>query len=117
MRFISSTGPPNDALERIRTQRPPTYNLIAGLASVRLRLYEEQEGRCAYCERRLPRPEVGAMARTRVEHFHPQSGSDGFTRACQERSGASDGDTATVSWLNLLLCCSGRGADGYTCDV
>lgn len=117
MRVFSGIGLPNDAVAAIKTQNPPSYPGISTLPSVRERLYDEQGGRCAYCERRLTRTPPDAVTTTRIEHFHPQSGlGSAFTPSCSSASGAASGEQATVSWGNLLLSCSGIGFDGETCD-
>ena len=84
------------------------------MPSVRLALFNAQNGRCAYCEKRIRLTARGA-AEARIEHFHPQSNSD-LTSDCEKASNATTGDLARISWMNLLLCCLGNGADGATCD-
>lgn len=87
------------------------------MPSVRQRLFDEQRGRCAYCERKISLTGSDVVTTTRIEHFHPRSAVGGaFTKRCRDASGAPSGEQATVTWQNLLLCCSGESLNGATCD-
>lgn len=116
MRIITSTGPPPDATTALPVPRP-TFALISSMPSVRARLYNEQKGLCAYCEKRVRLNGPNKVTTTRIEHFHPQSNTrPPFSPSCRTASGAATAHVSTVTWTNLLLCCSGEGFDGATCD-
>lgn len=108
------------------TQPPARFNQLRGLRAdfgeyssdktIRQALWDQQDGLCAYCERRLKKPS-DPDHRTRIEHFHPQ-GSSSWTRDCQQCSGGGNNNDAPTTWTNLLLCCDGneRARQDFTCD-
>lgn len=106
---------PAEAVEALRAHPEPLFALISSMPSVRLALFNAQNGRCAYCERRIRLTAPGESPKTRIEHYHPQSRLH-LTSDCKRASNARTGELARTSWLNLLLCCLGNGADGATCD-
>jgi uncharacterized protein (TIGR02646 family) len=111
---IAAQGPPPTFATHLATES--SFGQIKSLPEVRGKLYDEQNGRCAYCERRL-RDASGASG-TRIEHFHPQHGArQQEPDACLQAAGASTLEQAAVSWTNLLLCCGGTGWGTDTCDV
>ncbi|WP_144753253.1 hypothetical protein [Curtobacterium pusillum] len=93
-----------------------TFGELTSESSIRRTLWEQQGRRCAYCERSLADPATPGH-NTRIEHFHPQNGSD-WTADCERGSHASADDQAPVAWGNLLLCCDGneRAGRDFTCD-
>ena len=109
---IESSGMPIAAVARMKTD--PTFSALTAVTEVRQVLAAEQDFRCAYCERRLS---LDGAHGTRIEHFHPQSGT-AMTQNCQSQSAATTPADAQVEWKNLLLCCDGTASDGdSTCDV
>ncbi|MEG8036451.1 hypothetical protein QP157_14390 [Sphingomonas sp. LR61] len=101
----------------LRAARAP-YSKFSSEPSIRRRLWEQQGGRCAYCERKLRRWDH-VNHRTRIEHFHPQHGLV-WTATCKGQSGASDHESAPTTWKNMLLCCNGQEhlaeTDLHRCD-
>ena len=70
-------------------------------------LLEEQGFICAYCERRIPHPDVPAEEDHRIDHLTPQ------TMARKE------GDDSDLDYDNMVICCPGNIAnnkDYYHCD-
>lgn len=113
MRRIVPARPPVYA--RLRSARA-TFPEYSSNSEIRRALWEEQRGRCAYCERRLRDP-ARPDHNTRIEHFHPQSLSQ-WERDCTLCTRAASGDDAPTVWTNLLLCCDGAEQAGsdFTCD-
>jgi|SRR3954452_5528112 len=108
---IASAGMPGDAVARIKTEA--TFESLKAVASVRPALAKEQGHRCAYCEQRII---VDEKVTTRIEHFHPQHGTD-IKSHCSIQAGASALADAPIEWSNLLLCCDGKVVGDETCDV
>lgn len=111
---IPRTSPPQTFVEYRASKAD--YSTVSSDLATRYALWEQQGARCAYCERRLRDPSK-PNHRTRIEHFHPQSGQL-WVSDCAHCSGASGTDDATTCWSNLLLCCDGNEAAGanFTCD-
>lgn len=112
------TPPPASLVQFVQSVPPLNYEDIPGRvkADLRQRLFDEQNGRCAYCERTL------RLERTKLEHFHPQSASvASVTPACHARTNEPDLSRADVSIKNMLLCCPGDETIGRhgatTCDT
>lgn len=114
-------------MRRIAPKTPPashaTYRANGAIFSemsadpaIRRALWDEQQGRCAYCERVLRDPSRPDHL-TRIEHFHPQSESS-WGSDCGQCTGAEGRADAPTKWTNLLLCCDGSETAGYdfTCD-
>lgn len=110
---------------RIEPRQPPpvvalvrasggSFRALSSESAVRGALFDEQGGRCAYCERRLRDPRDGSDHRTRIEHYHPQHpavngpGAPKDAQACLRASGAPSIAAAPTAWSNLLLCCDGE---------
>lgn len=117
-RIAAITPPPASFVQFVHSVPPLNYEDIPGQvkADLRKRLFDEQNGRCAYCERKL------TLENTKIEHFHPQSASvASIAPACHARTDEQDLSRADVSIKNMLLCCLGvetvgrRGAT--TCDT
>lgn len=113
---------------RIYPSAPPTIYAqlrnqkvdFAGLKSskrIRRTLWDQQQGRCAYCERALRDPDRDDH-QTKIEHFHPQNASE-WTESCAYCSGATSTLDAQTTWKNLLLVCKGipRAGGQTTCDT
>ncbi|GAA4266191.1 hypothetical protein GCM10022256_18030 [Frondihabitans peucedani] len=109
-------APPPPRLTTLRNQNA-TFDEVKADGILRWVLFEQQRGRCAYCERPLRRPDH-IEHKTKIEHFHPQN-SDHWNEACQQESGASDDFKAPTTWSNLLLCCDGNESVtlAKTCDT
>ena len=110
---IEKSSMPRQAQEALAFDETRAFRTISSMPEVRQTLFDAQHGRCAYCERELSlKP-----GRTRIEHFHPQSGAF-LSPACSTQSGAKKAEDAPVAWWNLLLACPGKGDQGQeTCDV
>lgn len=119
IRIEAQTPPPAFAFAR---SNGASFSAISGVPAIRRALWDEQNGRCAYCERVLKLVE-GRPVHTRIEHFHPQhlDPNDGTDAAiCRDVVGTTDLLTADTAWSNLLLCCDGdegNGPAGFHCDV
>lgn len=93
------------------------YDLLSGETKAELRdaLYEQQSGRCAYCERSIR----ASGTSTRIEHFHPRDHSSSYdwNSICEQRTGVKNArwDLIEISFGNLLLCCDGGSL--RSCDV
>ena len=99
---------------------PVTYDGLPGHVKddIRAKLHEAQQGRCAYCETRIPLDSDFI----KIEHFHPQKPSKIPTIACEDRTRLPNAllPKADVTWLNLLLCCKGNAgasSNSATCDA
>jgi uncharacterized protein (TIGR02646 family) len=94
-----------------------SYKDVSSNGSVRQALWDQQNRRCAYCERTIRNPER-IDHRTKIEHFHPQSGG-AWNADCARASGATDESKAPTTWGNLLLCCDGNelARTERTCDT
>jgi hypothetical protein len=114
MQRITVTAPPRALVDAVH--HSASFSEVSSDASLRRTLWEQQRGRCAYCERVLRDPSRDDH-RTRIEHFHPQSSAE-WTIDCSRESGASVAERAAIAWTNLLLCCDGNEAAGrdFTCD-
>lgn len=114
MRRITSLAPPAQYVSLVATASD--FSQLSSEQNIRLALWQQQKGRCAYCERVLRDPSRSDH-RTRIEHFHPQSGS-AWSSDCAFCSGARSQAAARTAWTNLLLCCDGNEAAGsdFTCD-
>jgi uncharacterized protein (TIGR02646 family) len=91
--------------------------MVRSDSSLRRALWDQQGGRCAYCERRLRDPSRDDH-RTKIEHSHPQSSSK-WDSDCKSCSGASNHASTATTWRNLLLCCDGNelAGENFTCDT
>lgn len=110
-----------------RQLKDPTRVLYGSLSQsanrdVRRHLFDEQNGRCAYCERALPKD----LSNTVIEHFHPRNLLGGsmsnWASECGQRAHvpANGWDLIEIAIGNLLLCCEGkslRRGEGATCDA
>lgn len=102
----------------LRIQQDPAANFDtldkATKQAVREALWDEQCGKCAYCERRL---NSGDSA-VKIEHFHPRSAEFSGSR-CESETEAKNREKSVLAWQNLLLVCSGRASSGRqpTCDT
>lgn len=114
MRRIESAPPP--ASHRTYRALNAAFAELSSDPAIRRALWNEQGGRCAYCERRLRNP-GHPDHRTRIEHFHPQS-APAWSADCAICSGAEDNGDAPTQWRNLLLCCDGNEHSHreFTCD-
>ncbi|MGW5922832.1 hypothetical protein ACWFPY_27915 [Nocardia fluminea] len=114
-------------MRRIKPQKPPNsyvtyrakgagFSEMSADPAIRRALWDEQRGRCAYCERVLRDPSRPDHL-TRIEHFHPQRGSS-WGSDCGACTGAGSSSDAQTKWTNLLLCCDGSESAGanFTCD-
>jgi len=117
-RIAAITPPPASFVQSASSVPPLSYEDIPGhvKAELRKRLFDEQHGRCAYCERKL------TLSNTKIEHFHPQSTPlTSATPACHSRTDEQDLSRADVSTKNMLLCCLGADSAGRrestTCDT
>lgn len=115
MRKLPQVAPPA-SLTTLRAQGA-TYDMVRSDSSLRRALWEQQGGRCAYCERGLRDPSRDDH-HTKIEHFHPQSSSK-WDSDCRSCSGAANHAKTTTTWRNLLLCCDGNESAGqdFTCDT
>jgi len=114
MRRIHAAAPPPS--HSTRRAAKAEFDELSSDPAIRRALWDEQSGRCAYCERTLRDP-ARPDHQTRIEHFHPQSGRV-WTADCSLCSGAIDNHDASTRWTNLLLCCDGHQVAGsdFTCD-
>lgn len=116
MRRINATPAPRKFTE-LRAAGAP-YEQFSSERTVRQTLWEQQGGRCAYCERTIRRWDH-ADHRTRIEHFHPQHGLI-WSPSCALRSGAQNHESSATTWSNMLLCCNGQehldDTDRHRCD-
>lgn len=103
MRRITAGSPP--AAFVFDRARGVAYGDLFSMKALRRQLWEQQGGRCAYCERRLKGWDRDDHD-TKVEHFHPQH-TVVWTSDCKTSSGATKHDKSATSWPNLLLCCDG----------
>jgi uncharacterized protein (TIGR02646 family) len=112
-RIHAATPPPSHSTHRASNA---AFDELSSDPAVRRALWNEQGGRCAYCERTLRDP-ARHDHQTRIEHFHPQSGRV-WTADCSLCSGAVGNHDAPTKWTNLLLCCDGNQVAGseFTCD-
>lgn len=81
------------------------------------KLYDEQNGRCAYCERKLPNDSTDTV----IEHFHPREIAElaDWSDDCTARTGVTPTQhhLLEVSMGNLLLSCNGKWSGSSTCDT
>jgi uncharacterized protein (TIGR02646 family) len=112
---IPSVPPP--AVLTTMALQGAAYREVSSDKSIRQALWMQQGKRCAYCERILRDPER-VDHRTKIEHFHPQSGG-AWNDNCERASGASDETRSATAWSNLLLCCDGNELARVerTCDT
>ncbi|MBF4590697.1 hypothetical protein [Curtobacterium sp. VKM Ac-1395] len=116
MRRITAHRPPKEFAE-LRAAREE-YDQFSSERAIRRVLWEQQGGRCAYCERRLRHWDRDDH-QTRIEHFHPQNGNV-WSSVCKLRSGAATQTKASTTWKNFLLCCNGEeplDKSFHRCDV
>lgn len=111
MRLIKKRVIPS-AFQRYRIQPNATFKDMDTdvKESLRLSLYKEQKGVCAYCQRKLPAKNgIPIFSKVKIEHHCEQS-------ICNGTNGFAD---LTLKYKNLFLVCLGVGPrkEDFHCDT
>lgn len=122
VRSITPSSPPSEYVQLRQTSVPiggrQEFSTFVKDADLRSHLWNEQNGRCAYCECHIRHVEHPKGHNTKIEHFHPFETSS-WESDCAGCSGATSTVEGRIEIRNLLLVCEGNEKNTMptTCDT